>query len=406
MIIRARCVLTMDGVPLDNGAVHVRGGRIEAVGAWNHIKGVESDEIVDLGERVLLPGLINAHCHLDYTCLRGRLPRQSSFTEWIRAINAEKAPLTPADYLASIGAGFREAAEYGTTTIANLEAFPELLAQMLRTPMRTWWFAEMIDVRSRLSAADVYTDLRQIFDERRDWLGGVSVAPHAPFTASPQLYSEASELAARFDLPSTTHLAESREEMKMFQDASGALFEFMESIGRPMDDCGGITPLGWALQPGLLTDRAIVAHLNELTAADLIALETAPKFHVVHCPRSHRYFGHSPFRFEEIKARGFNVCLGTDSLASNSDLSLFGEMREFAAQRAEIWPWELLEMVTTNPAAALRQQNNLGRLRAGYAADFIALDIDTSSRDPEAEVIAFEGKVPWRMVNGLVQSGS
>src|SRR6266404_7500856 len=124
MIIRARVVVTMDGPPIDNGAVAIEVDRIVDVGAFGEIRARHSGEIVDLGEQVLLPGLINAHCHLDYTCLRGKIPPQKSFTEWIRAINAEKATLAPKDYIASINEGFAEAKRFGTTTIANLTVFP------------------------------------------------------------------------------------------------------------------------------------------------------------------------------------------------------------------------------------------------------------------------------------------
>ena len=92
------------------------------------IKARNAGKLVDLGEQALLPGLINAHCHLDYTCLRGKIPPQKSFTDWIRAINAEKAKLSPKDYFASINDGFEEAKRFGTTTIANLTAFPELIS--------------------------------------------------------------------------------------------------------------------------------------------------------------------------------------------------------------------------------------------------------------------------------------
>ena len=100
MIMRAGTVVTMDGLPIDNGAVAVSGSRITTVGKFSDISATNSGEqIVDLGEQALLPGLINAHCHLDYTCLRGKIPPPKSFTEWIRAINAEKANLSPEDYV-------------------------------------------------------------------------------------------------------------------------------------------------------------------------------------------------------------------------------------------------------------------------------------------------------------------
>src|SRR5262245_31561802 len=120
MIVRARVVVTMDGPPIENGAVAISGDRIIDVGKFAEVsKRHSNQEVVDLGEQALLPGLINAHCHLDYTCLRGKISRQKSFTDWIRAINTEKAKLSPDDYVQSINEGFAEAKRFGTTTIAN-----------------------------------------------------------------------------------------------------------------------------------------------------------------------------------------------------------------------------------------------------------------------------------------------
>ena len=137
----------MHGAPIENGAVAVSGNRIVDVGRFDDVKTRNAGNTVDLGEQALLPGLINAHCHLDYTCLRGKIPPQKSFTDWIRAINAEKSELSPKDYVASINDGFAEAKRFGTTAIANLTGFPELISQV-QPPIRTWWFAELIDIRA------------------------------------------------------------------------------------------------------------------------------------------------------------------------------------------------------------------------------------------------------------------
>src|SRR5262249_1747455 len=133
MIVRAKLVVTMDGPLIENGAVAISGERIVDVGKFREVSArYASAEIIDLGEQALLPGLINAHCHLDYSCLRGKIPRQKSFTDWIRAINAEKAKLSPDDYVRSINEGFGEAKRFGTTAIANLTAFPELISRIER----------------------------------------------------------------------------------------------------------------------------------------------------------------------------------------------------------------------------------------------------------------------------------
>ena len=117
----AKVVVTMDGLPIENGAVAISGDRIVDVGKFSGVlKAHAGEEVVDLGEQAVLPGLINAHCHLDYTCVRGKIPRQKSFTDWIRAINAEKAKLSADDYVRSINEGFAEAKRFGTTPRTGL----------------------------------------------------------------------------------------------------------------------------------------------------------------------------------------------------------------------------------------------------------------------------------------------
>jgi cytosine/adenosine deaminase-related metal-dependent hydrolase len=410
MILRARIVVTMDGAPIDNGAVAVSEKRIVDVGKFDEIKTRNAGEIVDLGEQALLPGLINAHCHLDYTCLRGKIPPQKTFTDWIRAINAEKAKLSPKDYLASINEGFAEAKTFGTTTIANLTAFPDLVRQ-ITSPIRTWWFAELIDVRAPHRASEIVDLAIGSLKPAQNW----GLAPHALFTASKNLYERCEEIAGRANVLLTTHLAESSEEMEMFHNASGPLYEFLKGIGRPMDDCGNETPLEVFLDlvgrggspnrpPSTEVNRPypswVIAHLNEVAESDLELLEKSKiKFHVVHSPRSHNYFKHSQFPFKRLHSLGFNICLGTDSLASNENLSLFAEMRAFQRSEPGISPDEILKMVTVNPAMALHQENVIGRIRPGFCADLVAVQCSELD-NPFEQIVGFNGSIDWIMVNG------
>ena len=407
MIVRARTVVTMDGPPIENGAVAVSGNRIVDVGRFDDIKTRNAGNTVDLGEQVLLPGLINAHCHLDYTCLRGKIPPQKSFTEWIRAINAEKATLAPKDYIASINEGFAEAKRFGTTTIANLTVFPELIPQ-IQLPVRTCWFAELIDIRARGRANELVDRAMESLGRARPPGAPWGLAPHALFTASSNLFRWCENISRRDNILLTTHLAESREEMEMFRHASGPLYEFLNSIGRPMDDCGSKTPLelfldligsgGSSNRPSAIEVNRpylswIVAHLNELTEKDFELLERSnSKFHVVHCPRSHNYFGHSPFAFDRLRSFGFNICLGTDSLASNESLSLFAEMRAFQKECSSVSAEEIFQMVTVNPARALRYENALGQIRPGFGADLITVPCSTST-DIFEQILAFKNPV-------------
>src|SRR4051812_40644490 len=326
MIVRARIVVTMHGAPIENGAVAVSGNRIVDVGRFDDIKTRNAGEAIDLGEQVLFPGLINAHCHLDYTCLRGNIPPRKSFTDWIKAINAEKSQLSPKDYPASINDGFKEAKRFGTTTIANLTAFPELISQVQAT-IRTCWFAELIDIRAPEHANELVDSAIELLGTGRPKVvlseaeggGPWGLAPHALFTASKDLFRRCEEIAQQEHILLTTHLAESREETEMFRDSAGPLYDFIKSIGRAMDDCGNRTPLELFLgslgpraagKPGGTLPNWIAAHLNQLSESDFELLKrSTSKFHIVHCPRSHNYFGHSPFAFDRLRSLDFNICL-------------------------------------------------------------------------------------------------
>jgi cytosine/adenosine deaminase-related metal-dependent hydrolase len=309
-------------------------------------------------------------------------------------INAAKAKLTPGDYLKSVAAGFVEAQKFGTTSIVNYEAFPELIGR-IPAPIRTWWLAELIDVRNPHLPEQI-VDLAMISISPMENQG---LAPHAPFTASLDLYRLCQETGRQHDLPLSTHLAESREEMSMFRDATGPLYDFMEEIGRDMRDCGQGTSLAHLMRHAALDERWLIVHLNELTESDFDLLAgAATKFHIVHCPRSHSYFKHSPFPFQKLGALGFNICLGTDSLASNDDLSLFAEMRELQLNYPAFSPEKILGMVTVNAARAL-DQSLLGRIKKGFRVDMIALPLEGKG-DVFEEIVAFRKAVPWAMVDG------
>ena len=389
----------MAGEPIETGAVALEQNKIAAVGRFEEVKAHYGGELLDLGEQILLPGLINAHCHLDYTMLRGKIPPPSSFTDWIRAINAAKAGLTAKIYVASIKEGFAEARSFGTTTMANLTAFPELIAE-IDEPIRTWWFGELIDVRTPDRAENIVDLAVESLKSAKHW----GLAPHAPYTASARLYARCEEIARGENVLLTTHLAESREETQMFRDSTGPAFEFLKSIGRAMDDCGGETPLSFLIRQQKIDERWIIAHLNELTDGDFDLLARAAKFHIAHCPRSHTFLGHAPFAFKKLRVLGFNICLGTDSLASNSSLSLFSEMREFQRKESGASSREILEMATVNGARVLGQAESLGIIAPGFSADLIAIPFAQTRADIFDAIVAFEGQIPWMMMAGQPQN--
>jgi cytosine/adenosine deaminase-related metal-dependent hydrolase len=406
MILRARVVLPISDAPIEDGAVAISGNTIAAVGRFADIRAAHEGGVIDLGERVLLPGLVNAHCHLDYTMMRRSIQPQRTFTEWIRRINALKRSLGPDDYRAAIDRGLAELRQWGTTTVANIESFPELLTDMPASPLRTIWFLEMIDVRHRLTTEEVVTGALTFFETQQARAGSFGLSPHAPYTASGPLYELAAKVAAELDMPVMTHLAESREEWEMFRHARGDLYDFMLRLGRWMNDCHQErTPLKHLIHYTGFGSRWILAHMNELDDSDLELLASLPRADrpsIVHCPGSHRYFRHAPFRLAKLLQLGMNICLGTDSLASTFSLSLFDEMRIMADREPWLHPVDLLAMATLNGARALNV--NAGKIAAGTLADLIAVPHDPSMRDVHAGVLANRAPIEWMMIDGQILS--
>src|SRR5437660_5916224 len=128
-IVRARLILPISAPPIRNGAVLVVGNHIAAVGSWRQLSREPHGEVADLGDAILLPGLVNAHCHLDYTHMAGLLPPPKRFTDWLQSIVSVKAHWALADYRESWREGANMLLRSGTTTVADIEAFPELLPE-------------------------------------------------------------------------------------------------------------------------------------------------------------------------------------------------------------------------------------------------------------------------------------
>ena len=407
MILRARFLLPISAPPIENGAVAIEGNRVAAVGDAAGVMSANQGPVLDLGDVALMPGLINAHCHLDYSMMRHAINPPRSFTAWVKRINALKRSLDDDDYLAAIAKGFAEAKRWGTTTIGNIESFPELMLRMPPSPLRTWWFHEMIDIRHRLPTERALAGALSFFAARTRPLDFFGLSPHAPYTASATLYRLARECSGQLAMPLTTHVAESREEMEMFRDKTGPLYEFLDGLQRPMADCGGHSPFTYLWRSGAIDATWILVHMNELNDEDFGILGSMPRGagpHVVHCPGSHRYFQHTPFQYRRLRDLGVNLCVATDSLASTSSLSLFNELRELQRTNPWLTPEQLLRTVTVNPARALQREHDLGKIAPGALADLIAIPVSGSVADLHEEIVSHAQPVPWMMIDGNVVS--
>jgi cytosine/adenosine deaminase-related metal-dependent hydrolase len=401
---RCRMLVPMNGAPIENGAFVIDGSVFAEVGSASQILRGHVEAVVDLGDVAVLPGLINAHCHLDYTLMRGAILPARSFSHWVSRINALKRSFTDSDYLRSMQLGFAELRRNGITTVLDIIANPQIFPFLPRTLIRTWLCLELIDVRPRPWIDESAFGSWLFFSGKTRPNGGLGLSPHAPYTASSKMYEVALKCARMLNMLVTTHVGESREEYDMFAGNRGPLYEFLSMLGRPMLDCGATSPLRHLIENGLIGEDCILAHLNELDSRDFELLTDAKwrTLHVVHCPKSHRFLHHRRFPMEALLERGLNVCLGTDSLASNDSLNLFSEMRTARKNYPKLAARDLLEMVTVRPARALKMGRDLGKIANGYLADLIAIPFTGSIDEVYEAIIENRGPIEWMMVNGKI----
>lgn len=407
MILRARVVLPVSHPAIRDGAVLVNKNRILAVGRWSELGHDASQKVVDLGEVILMPGLVNAHCHLDYTHMAGQLPPPKVFSDWLKLITATKASWNFSDYADSWLSGARMLLRTGTTTVADMEAVPQLLPDIWHTtPLRILSFLEMIGITNRRPPAVVLKETLDKIKSLRHTRCRPALSPHAPYSTVPELLRQCAQVAYRRHWRVCTHLAESRLEFDMFARGRGELFDWLQRSGRDMSDCGLGSPVQHLESCGLLSEHLLATHVNYLARNDAPLLARRG-VSVVHCPRSHFYFRHEPFPLQRLKQAGVNICLGTDSLASvyktrgqTIELNLFEEMRGLAEKEPSLSPRQILQMATVNGAAALGLKGQIGELSQGAYADLIALPWTGSTSGIYDAVLQFKGQVAASMIHG------
>jgi cytosine/adenosine deaminase-related metal-dependent hydrolase len=407
MILRARTILPVSRPPVENGAVLVSGNRIRAVGPWSDLQSESGEQVFDLGEVILLPGLVNAHCHLDYTDMGGELPAPRTFTDWIPLITAAKTAWSYSNYAHSWLRGAHMLLRHGTTTVADIEAMPDLLPEVWdATPLRVFSFLEMTGIRARREPKVILQEAVDKIESLSHARCSASLSPHAPYSTLPELLRSSARLARKRRWLVCTHVAESEEEFEMFTHARGAMYDWLQRNHRENSDCGLGSPVEHLARSKMLGRNLIAVHANLLARGDA-ALLGKHRVNVVHCPRSHAYFRHPPFLRERLANAGVNLCLGTDSLATvrsvgkqKPELNLFEEMRALANADNSVSPEEIVRMATINGARALGLKGQIAEFCPDAIADLIAIPDAGKKKDVYETVLDHAGPVHASMIDG------
>ena len=406
MILLARAIWSCKGRIIINGALRICDNVVIAVGSSIDISPLKDEPVVDLGDSIILPAFVNAHCHLDYTGLAGRLNPGISFADWIDQIVEIKRSLTVDEQESSWIRGSQMLIKSGCGVVFNIESVPGLFSRMIKhTPLQICPFTELIGFRD--GDEESLVDLAKRELSKNSSLSIVAgLAPHSPYTTTSKALNVLAGYADREGAPIAVHVSESDDEWAMFTTGAGALYDKMKGLGRRMSDCCAKSPIQHFNNSGGAAIRTLVVHANYLISEDFDFLAKSG-LSVVHCPQSHSWFGHPEFEYSRLAEKGVNICLGTDSLASSgranseiAELNMFSEMREFQSRNQEVDVDDILEMATLNGAKAIGMEGQFGQLREGMLANFSFIPFPSHLSDVKETIIAHEGSISGLFING------
>lgn len=390
----ARWVVPVTSSPIPNGTVAVEDGLITYVGPTS---GAPAGKAVDLGDALILPGLVNAHTHLELTVMRGFL-EDLSFVDWIGKLRrGRNEVLMNESLLDSARLGINEGIRAGVTCYADTCSTGVAMQAMREAGVRGIMFQEVFapapeDAGAAL--ADLIERVDSLQQQATD-LVALGVSPHAPYTVSDELYAAVSAMSRSRQLPLAMHIAESSEEDDLVRNGAGPFAELWKRRGIEVPKQGvNRSPVELLARHDLLRTDSLLIHTIRVDSQDL-DLIARHDCAIVHCPISNAKLGHGIAPLTEILARNIRAGLGSDSMASNNRMDILEEARmALLVQRARaekhdaVSAEEVLKLATIGGANALGLADRIGSLTVGKEADISAFPLTHDKALPGTDPIA------------------
>jgi cytosine/adenosine deaminase-related metal-dependent hydrolase len=386
---RAAWVVPIARPPIADGMVTIDRDTIAGVGAHDGGTGE------DLGDVAILPGLVNAHTHLELSWMRGRVPPSVSMPAWAASLIMLRRS-TAGEPAEPIVDAIREARRSGTCLVGDVANTIATYEPLLDSTLSAVLFREVLG----FAAPDPETVVRSAADQIATltpaaWLRP-AIAPHAPYSVSPALMAAIARWNG--DRPFTIHLGESAQEVEFLRDGTGEWRALLDRVGawNPAWTPPGCGPVGYLDRMGLVNERLLAVHGVQFTDDELGRLAAAGAT-VVACPRSNRWTGAGEPPIDRFYASGARVAIGTDSLASVEDLNLFAEIAEVRRLAPRVPASRLLESATRAGARALGFGSELGSIEPGKRAELLAVRLPAGCSDVEEYLVngVEPGDVRW-----------
>lgn len=391
LIYSARWLLPISSPPIDDGAIAIEGQSILAVGLRSQlVNRFPTAPVNNFGDAAILPGLVNAHSHLELTVMRGFLENEESdFFAWLRKLTVARLAMTDEDLFASSMCGAIEAARAGITCLGDSSSFAVQSMQALKEiGLRGIVYQESFGPDPKVAVENLARLRDQVAKMRALETDQVrtGVSPHAPYTVSGPQLEMISRLAIEEHLPLMMHAAESEAERSFITEGSGPFADGLQKRGIAWR-APGVSTIQYLQERGVLDAQPLLAHCINVDEADLELIRAAGAG-VAHCPKSNAKLRHGRAPFQQFVKAGINVGLGSDSVASNNVCDILEEAR-FATLVARlegdaetINADQALYAATLGGARAMGLDDRIGSLEKGKHADFAIVSLGNPHQEP------------------------
>jgi cytosine/adenosine deaminase-related metal-dependent hydrolase len=374
LVYAAKHLLPVASAPIQNGAVSVHEGRIVAVGRRRDVvKAHPGVEVRELGDAVIIPGLVNAHTHIELSFMSGDPQEGVTFMSWIRDLVAKRSQVAPADAAEAAAKAIETMVGRGTVALGDVANGTWAAPLLARSSLYGLAFHELFGFRTAETEAILNAAAARLeaIDSDPDVRGAAGrfttvLTPHAAHTTSYPLLKALGGRAVASGEALSIHVAESDEETQLLRDGTGAFKDFLieRDAWEPGWKAPGLTPVEYLDRLGVLTPRTLAVHCVHLDHQDVSRLQ-ARGVTVVTCPRSNQRLGVGKAPVPKLMASGITVALGTDSMASSPDVDVFTEIAHLRQDHPGLSPAAALRIATLNGARALGLTRELGSIEVG-----------------------------------------
>ncbi len=342
-----------------------------------------TDVVIDLGDVAILPGLVNAHTHLEFSSMETPIGDPGmALHDWIGLVQRSRTDAA-ADPAVAIERGLQECHRSGVRLVGEISTTPwPTLVPAEPMSVEIVSMAEVLGLSLPRQTERLALARRHLETAAIPGRLSPGISPHAPYSTTPQTIEACAALSRDARCPLAMHVAESPHERELLEHGTGPLAEALRQMEVWQDGIfpWGHQPLKRLLRTLATADRTLLVHGNHLDDDEIDFIATQPQMSVVYCPRTHAFFGQPEHPVGRMIQRGARVALGTDSRASNPDLALWNEVVWLGQHRPDLEPIKAIEMATKNGADALGRRD-LGRIEPGGRPGLITLPTTANTID-------------------------